>query len=320
MLLLHRSALSSQANNPITASGDSSNPPNLPFDNLTLDNTDDTTDCRTTLLIYITLNITLNITLDVKLDSKLDSKLKPEPMTMPSSAASSASSSASAPSRPKTALWAMDKMLNWLAALHKAAQSKHGDRAAYVHPNPITWSTAKQKNEWDGYQEDTEKRDFIAKLEKVNHHKSKVWVAVCDTPNQSYVGIELSPKEAADGVRQWDKVGWHAWGLAVVAAEEKGSAGRYAYIFDCDQELPGKGATFHVKDLTTQTQREFMKVAKAWNVKRVFVGNSGVDRGHRDRCLAETTAWVKRVALAEGAAAKEDDERFAGFVGIGLNT
>ena len=33
-----------------------------------------------------------------------------------------------------------------------------------------------------------------------------ITVALCDTPNRSYVGIKLSDRDKVAGVRQWDKV------------------------------------------------------------------------------------------------------------------
>lgn len=212
----------------------------------------------------------------------------------------------------------MENMLAWLKELQSDATAKHGPSAAYVHPNPITFTSHKQKNEWVGYQEAAENRDTIQKFEKVNHNKAKTWVALCDTPNQSYIGITLSDEEKVQGVRQWDKVGWHSWGFVVVAAASL--PGKCVYIFDCDQELPSVGAKFHAKDLTTQTQRQFISVAKEWNVKKLFIGNAGGENANRGKCLDETSKWVERIVKARGDAAGDEDERFEGFVEIGLDT
>lgn len=209
-------------------------------------------------------------------------------------------------------------MLAWLEELQSHATTKHGTSAAYVHPFPITFTNNKQKDEWVGYQEAVKTRDTIQKFEKANHNKAKTWVALCDTPNQSYVGITLSDEEKARGVRQWDKVEWHSWGLAVVATAS--SPGKCAYIFDCDQQLPAAGAKFHAKDLTTQTQRHFISVAKDWNVKKLFIGNAGGENANRGKCLDATTKWIERMAQARGDAVDDEDERFQGFVEIGLNT
>lgn len=150
----------------------------------------------------------------------------------------------------------MQEMIAWLTDLAQRSTSSLGpDKAPWVHPRVVSFSTQKQKEEWRGHEEGWSQRDTFQKPNKQEKRGSHaVWVLFFDTPSESYVGKRIAGKAGP----QWDLVGQHAWAAAVVKREGKG---KDIYIFDCDMEVPEEPRAVRAKDLQTQRQRIFIEEA-----------------------------------------------------------
>lgn len=164
--------------------------------------------------------------------------------------------STTAPARPTTANWNMGIMLSWLQSLDDKAVEQYGKEAAWVCPNRVTWGDNDERKGRLKNQENAGKRQAITRIPNLAHHGAKTWLLFCDTPAESYVGIKFDPGDIEEGKKQWDLIGWHSWGMAIVNAEAKGS-GKNIYLFDCDQALPNEAREKRVKDVTTQRLRVF---------------------------------------------------------------
>lgn len=226
--------------------------------------------------------------------------------------------------RPTEADWDMQQMLAWLKYMQQQAKEAHGADAAYIHPHPITYYDDIQKQQWllEPFEQDSEFRDTVQKLEKSKKDGAKTWIAYCNTPNKSYVGISLTAAEKAvpnddpERARQWHKPGRHAF---VVVLTLPPSGGKHLYIFDSDQSLPSEPAGKAVKDFDCQAARIFVQKMTGskmkLNIKRIFVGNRGEEYSGLNKCQDEATRFLAEVAGKSGAALEEDeDDRFGGFV------
>ncbi|KAL4941416.1 hypothetical protein BDV06DRAFT_212699 [Aspergillus oleicola] len=163
-----------------------------------------------------------------------------------------------------------------------------------VHHLPITFKDEQAKTNWLKSLPDGKKRETFSVWWHAPKFNKFTWLGCFSTWTGTWVADE-----------DWDKRGWHVWGVAAIKMAK--GKGKCLILYDCDPLFPdghdenGNEPCTRI-DARPRTFMLQMQVNLLWhirriekvNVKYVFY-NTCTRRSGQDRCLYNTMRWMRKL-------------------------